>query len=85
MDERVFLCQKQHADVVAVLSSGGSLIESARYSAYGVPFGMPAGDTDSDGDCGRRVRIADKHAVPLLEGPTIRLRAGRGCTWTPRK
>ena len=22
-----------------------------RYSSYGVPFGLPAGDADSDGDC----------------------------------
>jgi len=27
------------------------LKEWAKYSAYGIPFGMPAGDTDSDGDC----------------------------------
>ncbi len=50
LEERVYYCQNQRADVVAVLSSAGSLIESARYSVFGVPFGMPAGDTDSDGD-----------------------------------
>lgn len=50
LEERVFFCQDQHADVVAVLSSGGSMVERAKYSAYGVPYGMPGGDTDSDGD-----------------------------------
>ncbi|MCC6425702.1 MAG: hypothetical protein IT435_02655, partial [Phycisphaerales bacterium] len=35
----------------AIVSSAGDLFEWAKYSAYGVPFGMPAGDCDSDGDC----------------------------------
>src|SRR5690606_26094028 len=26
-------------------------VEWVKYSAYGVPFGLPRGDTDSDGDC----------------------------------
>jgi RHS repeat-associated protein len=37
--------------MVAILNDTGTLqIEQARYSAYGVPFGLPAGDTDADGD-----------------------------------
>ncbi|MCC7012895.1 MAG: hypothetical protein IT454_10065, partial [Planctomycetes bacterium] len=39
------------ADIVVLVSSAGELWEWAKYSAYGVPFGMPAGDCDSDGDC----------------------------------
>jgi RHS repeat-associated protein len=27
------------------------MLEWDKYSAYGVPFGLPGGDTDSDGDC----------------------------------
>ena len=27
------------------------MLEWAKYSAYGVPFGLPGGDTNSDGDC----------------------------------
>ena len=36
-------------DVVAILSSSGSVAQQVRYSAYGVPHGMPAGDTDFNG------------------------------------
>ncbi|MCC7014855.1 MAG: hypothetical protein IT454_19995 [Planctomycetes bacterium] len=50
-DERVYYCQNWRADVVAIVSSAGELWEWAKYSAYGAPFGMPAGDCDSDGDC----------------------------------
>ncbi len=28
----------------------GKLVEKVRYSSYGTPFGLPTGDTDSDGD-----------------------------------
>ncbi len=31
-------------------SEAGELVERVRYSAYGVPTGFPAGDTNSDGD-----------------------------------
>lgn len=51
LEERVYYCQNQHADVVAIVSSGGAMREWVKYSAYGVPFGLPGGDTDSDGDC----------------------------------
>lgn len=51
LDERIDHCQNWRADVVAIVSSAGDLFEWAKYSAYGVPFGMPAGDCDSDGDC----------------------------------
>jgi RHS repeat-associated protein len=50
LEERVLYCPNWRADIVAVLSSTGNMIESVSYSAYGVPFGRPAGDTDSDGD-----------------------------------
>jgi len=36
--------------VVALLTDTGKMAEWVRYSAYGVPFALPAGDTDSDGD-----------------------------------
>ncbi len=48
LDERVFYCQNWHGDVV-VLTDGGEQVEMVRYSAYGVPFSLPAGDMDSDG------------------------------------
>ncbi len=51
LEERLYYCQNQHADVVAIVGSDGSQKEGDRYSAYGVPFGLPGGDCDSDGNC----------------------------------
>ncbi|MBI5362690.1 MAG: hypothetical protein HZA53_05890 [Planctomycetes bacterium] len=51
LEERLYYCQNQHADVVAIVGSDGTQREGDRYSAYGVPFGLPGGDCDSDGDC----------------------------------
>jgi RHS repeat-associated protein len=48
LEERLYYCQSWRADVVAVVDSTGTLVEGARYSAYGVPFGVPAGDTNTD-------------------------------------
>lgn len=50
LDERRYICQNQRGDVVAVLTDNGILVEQVRYSAYGMPTGLPGGDTDSDGD-----------------------------------
>jgi len=36
--------------VSAILTDTGRMVEWDKYSAYGVPSGLPAGDTDSDGD-----------------------------------
>jgi RHS repeat-associated protein len=51
LEQRLYYCQNWRADVVALVASGGSMSEWVKYSAYGVPFGLPGGDTDSDGDC----------------------------------
>jgi hypothetical protein len=51
LEQRLFYCQNWQEDVVALVASGGAMLEWAKYSAYGVPFGLPGGDTDSDGDC----------------------------------
>lgn len=51
LEERVYYCQNQHADVSALVSAAGGMLEWVKSSAYGVPFGLPGGDTDSDGDC----------------------------------
>jgi hypothetical protein len=51
LEERLYYCQNQHADVVALITAAGGQREMDRYSAYGVPFGLPTGDCDSDGDC----------------------------------
>ncbi|MCC6285056.1 MAG: hypothetical protein IT439_07095 [Phycisphaerales bacterium] len=48
--ERRYYCQNWRADVSAILTDAGSMVEWVKYSSYGVPFALPAGDTDSDGD-----------------------------------
>ena len=50
LEERVYYCQNWRGDVVAVLTDTGAQVEEVRYSPYGEPFGMYAGDVDDDGD-----------------------------------
>ncbi len=50
LEEVRYYCQNYRGDVAAILTGGGRMAEWARYSSYGVPWAMPAGDTDSDGD-----------------------------------
>jgi RHS repeat-associated protein len=58
-EERRYYCQNWRADVSAILTDAGSMVEWVKYSAYGVPFALPAGDTDSDGDWD----LADKNVI----------------------
>jgi hypothetical protein len=51
LEERIFHCQNWRADVSAIVTSSGTMKEWGKYSAYGIPFGLPGGDTESDGDC----------------------------------
>ncbi|MFN0007039.1 MAG: RHS repeat-associated core domain-containing protein [Planctomycetota bacterium] len=51
LEERRYYCQNWRADVSAIVTDVGTMKEWVKYSAYGVPFGLPGGDTDSDGDC----------------------------------
>lgn len=51
LEQRHYYCQNWRGDVSALITSGGYQVEWAKYSAYGVPFGIPGADTDSDGDC----------------------------------
>jgi len=44
LDERVYYLYNWRSDVIGVLSSAGEQLESVRYSAYGVPFLLAAGD-----------------------------------------
>jgi len=50
LEERLYYCQNWRADVSAIVGSDGSMEEWVKYSAYGVPFLMPAGDAESNGD-----------------------------------
>jgi len=51
LEERRYYCQNWRADVSAIITSGGVMVEWTKYSPYGIPFGLPGADTDSDGDC----------------------------------
>jgi hypothetical protein len=44
-----YFMQNWRSDVVLVVSAGGKVLEWVQYSAYGVPFGIPAGDPTSAG------------------------------------
>ena len=50
LEERVYYCQNWRNDVSVVVTVDGEMIEWVKYSAYGVPVGLPKGDTESDGD-----------------------------------
>ena len=60
LEQRYYYCQNWRADVAAIVTSGGKMMEWVKYSSYGVPIGLPAGDTDSDGDC-------DQHCNPTTK------------------
>lgn len=47
--ERIYYCTDYQGNVVALVGSTGTLKEQVRYSATGVPYGIPLGDVDSDG------------------------------------
>ena len=49
LEQRRYYCQNWRADVIAMLTESGAKAETYRYSAYGVPFGMFAGDVNGDG------------------------------------
>ncbi|MFO0826743.1 MAG: RHS repeat-associated core domain-containing protein [Phycisphaerales bacterium] len=50
LEERLYYCQNWRHDVVALVTSGGAIKERAKYFSYGIPFGIPLGDCDGDGD-----------------------------------
>ena len=50
----------QRGDVIAMSSASGAQRGQARYSAYGVPFGLPAGELTGDG----AVNFADLSRLP---------------------
>ena len=49
LDERIWYAQNWRHDVVVIVDDSGAQLEMARYSPYGVPFGSPGGDANSNG------------------------------------
>lgn len=50
LEERTYTCQNWRADVIALMTSGGVLVNQVRYDPYGKPFGIAKTDLDADGD-----------------------------------
>lgn len=50
LEHRLYFCQNWRQDVAVTVDSSGRIGEWIKYRAYGMPFGLPQGDTDSDGD-----------------------------------
>jgi len=49
-DERIYYAADFRGDTAAMVTGAGKMYAQFRYSAYGVPFGIPLGDVDGDGD-----------------------------------
>ncbi|MGD9689274.1 MAG: RHS repeat-associated core domain-containing protein [Phycisphaerales bacterium] len=50
LDERRYICQNWRGDVSALITDGGIEVEWAKYTSYGEPISIPAGDVDGDFD-----------------------------------
>ncbi len=61
LEERRYYCQNWRADVSAIVTSSGTMREWAKYSAYGIPFGLPGPDTGPDLDQYVALRCARRH------------------------
>lgn len=51
LDERIYYCQNQEADMSVVVGGSGEIVEWVKYTTFGVPIGIPGGDCDSNGVC----------------------------------
>jgi YD repeat-containing protein len=49
LEERRYLCHDWRHDVCAVVTDAGKLVETVKYSSYGVAFGIPAGISSPTG------------------------------------
>ena len=67
LEERRFYCQNWRHDVVMLLDSSGGRAEGYRYSAYGVPFGIPRADINGDGT----VNTADSNILSVAFGNSL--------------
>jgi len=49
LEERTYYCQNWRADVIALMTDAGQLLQQVRYDPYGVPFGVSKADVNGDG------------------------------------
>ena len=50
LKERIYYCHNWRGDVSVLIEDDADMVEWVKYSSYGIPFGLPLGDVDSDGD-----------------------------------
>jgi RHS repeat-associated protein len=74
LEERLYYCQNWRADVSAIVTSSGTMKEWVKYSAYGIPIGLPGGDTDSTAACDS-TDVTNVHNHWLPYPPTYDVRA----------
>lgn len=58
LEEEHYYCANHRGDTVAILDDSGRTVEWVRYSAYGVPFGIPVADITLNGLLGNADLIA---------------------------
>ncbi|MGP1345533.1 MAG: RHS repeat-associated core domain-containing protein [Phycisphaerales bacterium] len=49
LDERHYYLQNFRSDIVVILDDAGAMVQHARYTDTGSPFGIPLGDVDGNG------------------------------------
>ena len=52
LEERIYSCHNWRGDLSVVITDAGKMVEWVKYSAYGIPFGLPKGSWSA---CGRLV------------------------------
>jgi RHS repeat-associated protein len=74
LEERLYYCQNWRADLTAIVTSTGTMKEWVKYSGYGIPFGLPGGDADSDGDCNSGDSADTTQIQTWIDAPTYDVR-----------
>jgi RHS repeat-associated protein len=49
LERRDYYCHNWRGDVSVLITSSGGMVGWAKYSAYGIPYGIPCSDTNGDG------------------------------------
>jgi YD repeat-containing protein len=71
--ERYYYCADSRGNVIALMDNTGTLVEQYRYTASGLPYGIPAGNTDATT---AQVTASDATYVnALISGHTYEVRS----------
>ncbi len=68
-ETRTGYCHNWRSDAAALVTDTGKLLEAVKYSSYGVPFGLPSGDSDASGtyDATDATEITDADAYQVAQ------------------